>query len=84
VDWRSKLGIPEKLVLYRTPDRWRFAIYGDTGNVADGYLDTSIGTDVEEAQGALVSRASDIAQISLTVSWHTSQPGWWTGDVTVR
>ena len=80
MDWRSNVGRPRYLVLYRTTTRWRFAIY-TTGGVADGSLDTSLATPAEQAQRDLSLRAEGIAGEPLVITWQASKPDWWTGEV---
>lgn len=82
MDWREKLGHPTTLVLYKTPEQWRHAIYGAGGNVLDGYLHLRVDAPMEEAQTELTRLASDIAQKPLLIEWTTDKPGWWTGEVT--
>jgi len=71
------------LVLYRTPERWRFAMYLAAGGVLDGYL-SEPDPDCEPAcaQTALELRAEEVAGRVLRVAWRTSdKPDWWTGEV---
>lgn len=84
-DWRDSLGAPVTIVLFRAPDRWRYALYfSEPHGVADGYL-AHPGADIEpgEAQTAACAKAEEIAGRSLAISWQASgEPGWWTGAVT--
>lgn len=81
--WRT-LGTPATLVLYRTPDNWRYAVYftGPAG-VTDGALadpPSSSGPDV--AQAALLHKAEEFTRRQLEVLWRESdQPDWWIGSV---
>ncbi len=83
--WRDGLGSPATIVLFRTPDRWRYALYfSEPRGVADGCL-AHPGADSEpgEAQTAARAKAEQIAGQSLAISWQTSEePGWWTGAIT--
>jgi hypothetical protein len=83
VDWRSRLGKPRLLVLYKSTRQWRHAIYGASGNVLDGHLRLHVDAPAEEAQAELVRIASEIAQMPLTVEWTVAErPGFWAGQVT--
>ncbi|MFE4977681.1 hypothetical protein ACFRAR_36930 [Kitasatospora sp. NPDC056651] len=82
--WHT-IGTPKTLVLYRTPDRWRFAVYFEApGGIADGFLDRPAPTcEPEPAQAALHLRAEELTHRELEVSWQpTDRPDWWTGVVT--
>lgn len=82
VDWRSRLRHPRVLVLYKSADRWRYAIYVANGDVADGYLHLHVDVPADEAQADLVRVASELAQRPLTVQWTvTEYPGFWSGQV---
>ncbi|MCX4918923.1 hypothetical protein [Streptomyces sp. NBC_00687] len=81
--WRT-LGTPTTLVLYRTPDNWRYAIYftGPPG-VADGALaDPPSPSEPDVAQAALLHKAEELTRRQLEVLWRASdQPDSWTGSV---
>ena len=82
--WRT-LGTPKTLVLYRTPKRWRFAVYFEApGGTADGALDRpEPSCEPETAQAALHRRAEELTHRKLDVSWQPAdQPDWWTAVVT--
>ncbi|MFD8645792.1 hypothetical protein ACFV14_36415 [Streptomyces zaomyceticus] len=83
--WRDGLGTPATMVLFRTPDHWRYALYfSEPRGVADGYL-ARPGSDGEpdDAQAAAHAKAEELAGRPLTISWRTGEkPGWWTGAVT--
>ncbi len=82
--WRT-WGTPKTLVLHRTPDRWRFALYFEPpGGIADGALDHPAPTCAPEAaQTALHRRAEELTHRRLELSWQpTDQPDQWTGAVT--
>ncbi|MFD4393589.1 hypothetical protein [Kitasatospora sp. NPDC058397] len=82
--WRT-LGTPKTLALYRTPDRWRFAVYFEApGGVADGFLDRPAPScEAELAQFALRLRTEEITHRDLEVSWQpTDRPDWWIGVIT--
>jgi hypothetical protein len=82
---RSTFGAPRTLVLYRTPERWRFALYFEgAGGVLDGALDRPA-PDGEPgaAQAALHRRAEELTHRELEVRWQPGgEPDWWTGAVT--
>jgi hypothetical protein len=90
VDWRSRLRHPTVQVLYKTTDRWRYAIYVASGDVLDGYLHLHVDAPADEAQAELVRVAGELAQKPLAVEWTVAgQPGssdpsvlFWTGQVT--
>jgi hypothetical protein len=79
MDWRSRIGRPKYLVLYRTTTRWRYAIY-TTGGVGDGYLDTPLTASAEQAQRDLAQHAEELidftrgaeepAREPLAITWH--------------
>ncbi|MGW1965531.1 hypothetical protein ACWCPD_35400 [Streptomyces sp. NPDC001935] len=81
--WRT-LGTPTHLVLYRTPDGWRYAVYftGPVG-IADGALaDPPSSSEPDLAQTALLRKAEEFTCRRLEVLWQASdQPDWWTGTV---
>lgn len=80
---RAPFGEPKFLVLYRTAERWRFAVYLAAGGVLDGYL-SEPGRDCEPslAQAALERRADELAGRVLRVAWRAAdKPDWWTGEV---
>jgi len=80
--WRDQFGVPETLVLYRTPQGWRYASYSASG-VLDGRL-SGIPADSppQDAQEVLRRLMEEGLQQALTVAWAADeQPGWWTGTV---
>ncbi|MEU3727161.1 hypothetical protein [Streptomyces sp. NPDC031705] len=82
---RLALGTPTTIVLYRTPDRWRYAVYfAGPGGVADGALGApSPSCEPGAAQAAAVRKAEELGRRRLEVRWHAAhEPGWWTGTVT--
>ncbi|MEV7778476.1 hypothetical protein [Kitasatospora sp. NPDC088351] len=82
--WRT-FGTPRTLVLYRTPDRWRYAVYFENPRgIADGALDRpAVSCEPETAQAAMRLKAAELTCRELDVDWAaTDQPGWWTGAVT--
>ncbi|WP_327243012.1 hypothetical protein [Streptomyces sp. NBC_01320] len=84
-DWRSRLGRPAAVVLFRTPLKWRFAVYlAEPGGVLDGALpNESPGGSPESAQEAMHRWIEDTFQRPVTMAWTpTDKPDWWTGDVT--
>ncbi|MFD8733593.1 hypothetical protein ACFV06_01605 [Streptomyces sp. NPDC059618] len=82
--WRT-LGTPTHLVLYRTPDRWRYAVYftGPDG-IADGALTAPPpSSEPDIAQAALLHKTEELTHRQIEVLWSTSDhPDWWTGTVT--
>ncbi|MEV8529462.1 hypothetical protein AB0451_35955 [Streptomyces sp. NPDC052000] len=80
--WRT-FGTPKTLVLYRTPNQWRFALHFEAPT-AHGALDhPAPSCEPETAQAALHRRAEELTHRELEVSWQpTDQPDWWTGVVT--
>ncbi|MFJ6424198.1 hypothetical protein [Streptomyces hydrogenans] len=85
--WRDRLGTPTAIVLFRTVDQWRFALYfAEPQGVADGYL-THPGADGEPAEAQVAARlkAEEFAGRPLTVSWQSSEkPDWWEGAITAH
>jgi hypothetical protein len=81
--WRT-LGTPTTLVLYRTPGKWRYAVYftGPAG-VADGALaDPPSSSEPDLAQTALLQKAEELTHRQLEVLWSESdQPDCWAGIV---
>lgn len=81
---RSTLGGPSALVLYRTPECWRFSLCCP-GGIACGALDDDPdpGCEPEVAQAAMKQRAEQITEHILEIVWRPSdRPDWWTGEVT--
>ena len=80
---RAPFGEPKALVLYRTPERWRFAVYLVAGGILDGYLsEPDPACEPALAQAALERRAEELAGRALRVVWRvTDKPDWWTGEV---
>ncbi|MCX5401428.1 hypothetical protein [Streptomyces sp. NBC_00102] len=83
-DWRSRLGRPAAVVLYRTPVTWRFAIHFEPGGVLDGALrGASPGGSPESAQEAMRRWVEDTFQRPVGMAWTpTDAPDWWAGDIT--
>ncbi|WP_330180585.1 hypothetical protein OHB26_29855 [Nocardia sp. NBC_01503] len=82
---RSRWGTPTTLVLYRTPDRWRHAVYlSDPDGVLDGSLpDIAPTCAVEQAQSDLHRRVELANGRRFHLSWHEAdKPDWWTAEVT--
>ncbi|WP_328557779.1 hypothetical protein [Streptomyces sp. NBC_00358] len=82
--WRT-IGTPTALVLYRTVDRWQYAIYfTEPSGVADGALDdppSSSGPGT--AQAACHQKAEEFTHRRLEVLWRESdQRDGWAGTVT--
>ncbi|MFF8595791.1 hypothetical protein ACF061_30960 [Streptomyces sp. NPDC015220] len=81
--WRT-IGTPTTLVLYRTVDRWRYAIYfAEPSGVADGALnDPASPSEPGTAQAACHQKAEELTHRRLEVLWReTAQPDEWTGTV---
>ncbi|MFJ3842226.1 hypothetical protein ACWGHM_37020 [Streptomyces sp. NPDC054904] len=82
--WRT-IGTPTILVLYRTVDRWRYAIYfTEPSGVADGALNDSVSSSEPGiAQAACRQKAEELTHRRLELLWHESdQPDGWTGTIT--
>lgn len=84
--WRT-IGTPTSLVLYRTLDGWRYALYfAEPSGVADGALREPAPGPTSEpgiAQAACHRKAEELTRRRLEVSWRASDlPGAWTGTVT--
>ena len=82
--WRT-IGTPTTLVLYRTVDRWRYAIYftGPSGIAGGALNDPTPTSEPGTAQTACRHKAEELTHGLLEVHWRESdQPGWRTGTVT--
>ncbi|MFE2866290.1 hypothetical protein [Embleya sp. NPDC059259] len=81
--WRA-LGTPATLMLYRTPERWRYAIYFAPGGVACGGLDDPPpSSNPGGAQVAVHRGAEEFTHRELEVTWNEAdEPDRWTGVVT--
>ncbi|MEU3794607.1 hypothetical protein [Streptomyces fructofermentans] len=82
--WRT-IGTPTYLVLYRTVDRWRYAIYfTEPLGIADGTLnDPAPASGPGTAQAACHQKAEEVTHRRLEVLWSASdEPEWWTATVT--
>lgn len=83
---RRRYGTPTAIVLYRTPDRWRFALYlTKPDGVADGALaDLPPSCPLATAQAAVKTLAEEFCGKEIDdVAWKATDPDWWTGEVTV-
>lgn len=71
------------LVLYRTPDGWRYAIYAN--GIMDGRLPELPPTvDEVEAQGALIALIEAGTGKRVDSSWTSEKEGWWTADAELK
>ncbi|MFR9726691.1 hypothetical protein ACL02R_25515 [Streptomyces sp. MS19] len=83
-------GMPEGIVLLRTPDGWRHSILTPEGGMASGRLARALAdTDPDAARGAatalVVELARDLHGTDVEVRW--DPPGTadvWTGSVHPR
>jgi hypothetical protein len=83
--YRRTTGTPTTLLLYRTVDKWRYAIcFTEPSGIADGALDDPAPTsEPDTAQTAFRQKAEEFTHRLLEVHWRESdQPDWWTGTVT--
>ncbi len=83
-EWRDRLGRPAMVVLFRTPLRWRYAVYfAEPGGVFDGALtDEPADGPSESAQAAMRQWVQDTFQQPVAVTWKASdRPDCWTGTV---
>ncbi|MEV8038907.1 hypothetical protein [Streptomyces sp. NPDC086182] len=83
--WWKKLGSPSAVVLFRTPLKWRFAVYfTDPDGVLDGGLiDEPADSAPQSAQTAMHGWIEDTFHRSFAVTWaETDKPDWWTGTIT--
>lgn len=80
---RATFGEPKTLVLYRTPEQWRFAVHLAAGGIFDGYLgEPDSHCEPALAQVALEQRAGELSGRVLRVLWRAAdKPDWWTGEV---
>jgi hypothetical protein len=74
--WRDCFSVPQTLVLYSTPEGWRYASYSASG-VMDGRLsDIPADGPPQAAQEALHRRMEEAVQQVLTVVWSSGEkPG---------
>ncbi len=78
---------PKSAVLYRTPERWRWAIYAD--GVYDGsLLTTPADSSVERAKSDFLAMLHEVQGVDYQATWHasvTDPPGrssdWWDVDL---
>ncbi|MER5863732.1 hypothetical protein [Kitasatospora sp. NPDC002040] len=80
----SEVGTPTHLVLYRTPDRWRYAAYfeGPAGIMDGGLADTPVSSRSVTAQTALHRTVEEFTRRQLVVCWEPGdQLDWWSGTV---
>jgi hypothetical protein len=78
------LGTPTHLILYRTPEGWRFAAYFENpGSILDGGLgDTAVSSQAGIAQSALHRNMEELTRRRLVVCWQPGdQSDWWSGIV---
>lgn len=79
------LGTPTVVVLHRTTDRWRYALYfTEPAGVADGALaDPPPSSAPAAARSSALRKAEEITRRRLGVEWReTDRPDCWTGTVT--
>ncbi|WP_460363469.1 hypothetical protein [Actinocorallia lasiicapitis] len=76
-------GDPKTVVLYRTSDRWRYAICFARGDILDGFLQqVDVSDALEEAQSALRGMVKDLIQRDVQLAWQPADElDWWTGVV---
>ena len=74
---------PKSVVLYRTPEKWRWMATDAKGGMLDGGLkETPPDAPVEEAQAELLSTLSWLGETPLEADWRPAdQPDCWHGDV---
>ncbi len=80
-------GTPTSAVLYRTPERWRWAIYSD--GVHDGaLLTTPADCSVERAKADFLDMLAEVQGVEYEAKWHpsnTEPPGnssdWWEAEI---
>lgn len=80
-----RYGTPTWIVLYRTPERWRFALYlRKPDGIADGALaDLPPSCPLATAQAAVKTLAEEFGGQEIDdVTWKAAGPDWWTGEVT--
>ena len=72
------------LVLYRTEDRWRYAIYNEAG-ILDGYLPgLSPCVALEVAQATLLADVERHTGLDYEAKWAQDKPDWWSAELHPR
>jgi hypothetical protein len=81
----ARFGRPVSVVLYRTPERWRWMQVDDKGGMLDGALpDTPATSDAAAAQAEFIRRLSQAEGEPWTAEWREGeQPDWWQADLRV-
>jgi hypothetical protein len=78
---RKEMQPLSKLVLYRTPTRWRYAVYA--GGVMDGFLaDIAVDATEAQAQAALVRLVTQGFGRPIMAEWTPTQTDWWEAEAT--
>lgn len=80
---RGPMSQLSALVLYRTPQGWRYAIYSD--GVMDGRL-TGVKVDDGEsaAQEALIRFIETGTGKTVHAAWTSTEPNWWTAEASLE
>jgi hypothetical protein len=74
----ASYGEPQTMVLYATPDSWRFCLYTDRASL-EGSLREWVSPDVAQREAAQI--ADDLYGRPLHLSWDVFDPGWWVAHV---
>jgi hypothetical protein len=82
-EWMNKPwypGQPTSVVLYETPDGWRFALVTVKGGIIDGRLgQPELGE--AEAQREMLRRLRETDEVEATGPWTSLKPSWWSTDL---
>ncbi len=81
IAWSDRLGPPKRLVLHRGGGRWRYAVYGESGDVLDGALTLASDAPAAAAQAELHAKVDEIAGTHLLIGWRDVDEGSWVGDI---
>jgi hypothetical protein len=82
-EWMDKPwypGRPTAVVLYSTPEGWRFALTTERRAIVDGTLGQPELSAVA-AQHEMLRRLRQTDEVELDGSWTTTQPGWWSANL---
>jgi len=71
------------VLLYHTPERWRFAVGEDPVAMACGALDLPPDTPFELAEQVFREHIERHWGHRIEPQWRESKPGWWEADLSV-
>jgi len=74
----ASYGEPQTMVLYATPDAWRYCLYTDRVSL-EGTLHEWVAPDAAQREASRI--ADDIFGRPLDLRWVVFDPGWWVARV---